>query len=48
MGLTIGAGPLSAHASKEINYRMDGPAHKLLQHPFPRRVRAEFAGPSIR
>ena len=47
MGLTIGAGPLSAHASKEINYRMDGPAHKLLQHPFPRRVRAEFAGRTV-
>ena len=47
MGLTIGAGPLSAHAPKEINYRLDGPAHKLLQHPFPRRVRAEFAGRTV-
>ena len=47
MGLTTGAGPLSAHAPKEINYRLDGPAHKLLQHPFPRRIRAEFAGRTV-
>ena len=47
MGLTYGAGPLSAHAPKEVNYRLDGPAHKLLMHPFPRRIRAEFAGRTV-
>lgn len=44
MGLTRTDGPLSPRAPKSINYRLDGPPHKLLMHPFPRRVRAEFAG----
>lgn len=47
MGLTRTYGPLSAHTPKTVNYRLDGPAHKLLAHPFPRRVRAEFAGRTI-
>jgi len=30
-----------------VNYTLDGPAHKLLAHPFPRRVRARFAGRTV-
>ena len=47
MSLTFGTGPLSAHAPKEVNYRLDGPAHKLLMYPYPRRIRAEFAGRTV-
>lgn len=47
MGLTFSDGPLSPHAPHTVNYRLDGPAHKLLMHPFPRRVRAEVAGRTV-
>jgi uncharacterized protein (DUF427 family) len=47
MGITYPGGPLSVSAPREVNYRLDGPAHKLLQHPHPRRVRAEFAGRTV-
>lgn len=47
MALTRADGPLSPKAPKTVNYRLDGPAHKLLMHPFPRRVRAEFAGRTV-
>ncbi len=47
MGLTRTDGPLSPRAPQTVNYAIDGPAHKLLMHPFPRRVRAEFAGRTI-
>ena len=47
MGLTKADGPLSAHSPDTVNYRVDGPAHKLLMHPFPRRIRAEFAGRTV-
>lgn len=47
MGLTRADGPLSPHAPPTVNYRLDGPAHKLLMHPFPRRVRAEVAGRTV-
>jgi uncharacterized protein (DUF427 family) len=47
MGLTRTAGPLSPRAPQTVNYVIDGPAHKLLMHPFPRRVRAEFAGRTV-
>lgn len=47
MGLTHTDGPLSPRAPETVNYRLDGPAHKLLMHPFPRRVRAEFAGRTV-
>ncbi|NMH98136.1 DUF427 domain-containing protein [Pseudonocardia acidicola] len=47
MGLTRTDGPLSPHAPTTVNYAIDGPAHKLLFHPFPRRVRAEFAGRTV-
>ncbi len=47
MGLTRTDGPLSPRAPLSVNYAIDGPPHKLLLHPFPRRVRAEFAGRTI-
>jgi uncharacterized protein (DUF427 family) len=47
MGLTYGDGPLAAGAPKTVNYRVEAPAHRLLAHPFPRRVRAEFAGRTV-
>jgi uncharacterized protein (DUF427 family) len=47
MGLTFGDGPLSPHPPQTVNYDISGPAHKLLMRPFPRRVRAEFAGRTV-
>ncbi len=47
MGLTRTDGPLSPYAPKTVNYAIDGPPHKLLMHPFPRRVRAVFAGRTV-
>jgi uncharacterized protein (DUF427 family) len=47
MSLTRSHGPLSVTGPKTVNYRIDGPAHRLLAHPFPRRVRAEFAGRTV-
>ncbi|MGH8921780.1 MAG: DUF427 domain-containing protein, partial [Actinomycetes bacterium] len=47
MSLTRTSGPLSPNAPKTVNYALDGPPHKLLMHPFPRRVRAEFAGRTV-
>jgi uncharacterized protein (DUF427 family) len=47
MGLTFSDAPLSPTAPKTVNYRIEGPAHKLLANPFQRRVRAEFAGRTI-
>ncbi len=40
-------GPLSPRAPRTVDYAVDGPAHELLAHPFPRRVRAEFAGRTV-
>ena len=47
VGLTRTDGPLSPYAPTTVNYAIDGPPHKLLLHPFPRRVRAEFAGRTV-
>jgi uncharacterized protein (DUF427 family) len=47
VGLTRTDGPLSPRPPRTVNYRLDGPAHKLLLHPFPRRVRAELAGATV-
>jgi uncharacterized protein (DUF427 family) len=44
MSLTVSDGPLSGHPPQNVNYRIEGPAHKLLMKPFPRRVRAIFGG----
>lgn len=47
MSLTLGGGPLSGKAPGDVNYQLDGPAHKLYFHDFPRRVRAEFGGVTV-
>ena len=47
MTLTLTNGPLSPNAPESVNYEIDGPQHKLLLSPFPRRVRAVFAGETI-
>ena len=47
MTLTSGGGPLSTPGPEEVNYAVDGPAHRLFMHPFPRRVRAEVGGETV-
>src|SRR5579863_4551028 len=47
MSLTFSTGPLAGHAPGTVNYRIDGPAHKLLMQEFPRRVRATFGGQTV-
>jgi uncharacterized protein (DUF427 family) len=47
MSLTFSGGPLSGHPPETVNYRIEGPAHKLLMHDFPRRIRATFGGQTV-
>jgi uncharacterized protein (DUF427 family) len=47
MSLTFPPGPLSGKAPETVNYRIDGPAHRLLMQAFPRRVRATVGGESV-
>ena len=47
MSLTRSDGPLSGHPPETVNYRIEGPEHKLLMQQFPRRVRATFAGQTV-
>jgi len=47
MTLTIPPGPLSSAPRDTANYRIEAPAHRLLLDPFPRRVRAVFAGTAV-
>jgi uncharacterized protein (DUF427 family) len=47
MSLTMYPGPLAGDGRAETNYRIEGPKHRLLFHPFPRRVRAEFGGQTV-
>jgi uncharacterized protein (DUF427 family) len=47
MSLTTPPGPLAGHLPETVNYRIDGPAHQLHCHDFPRRVRARFAGETV-
>jgi uncharacterized protein (DUF427 family) len=47
MSLTRGGGPLATPAPAAVNYLMDGPAHKLLMTPFPRRVRGIHDGVTV-
>ncbi|HEX6231873.1 MAG TPA: DUF427 domain-containing protein [Jiangellaceae bacterium] len=42
MTLTLFDGPLATKAPHTVNYRLDGPEHRLLFTEFPRRVRALF------
>jgi uncharacterized protein (DUF427 family) len=44
MTLTFPGAPLASEPPATTNYAIDGPRHRLLLHPFPRRVRARFAG----
>ncbi|RKN06427.1 DUF427 domain-containing protein [Streptomyces radicis] len=44
MTLTHAHGPLSPTPPETVNYTIEGPEHRLLLTPFPRRVRAEFGG----
>jgi uncharacterized protein (DUF427 family) len=43
MSITLSSGPLSG-APADANFRIEGPAHRILFEPFPRRLRAELAG----
>ena len=47
MSLTLSHGPLSARSPEAVNYRIDGPAHRLLFDEFPRRVRAVLGGETV-
>jgi uncharacterized protein (DUF427 family) len=47
MSLTIKSGPLGGQPPETVNYRIDGPAHRLLMQEFPRRVRAVFGGETV-
>lgn len=44
MTLTFPGSPLSGNPPQEVNYRIEGPKHRLLFHPHPRRVRALLGG----
>jgi len=44
VALTLGGGPLATRGPETVNYRIDGPPHRLLWQPFPRRVRAVLDG----
>lgn len=47
MTLTLGGGPLATRPPDTANYRVDGPAHRLLWQTFPRRMRALFGGETV-
>ncbi|HEY2204637.1 MAG TPA: DUF427 domain-containing protein [Pseudonocardia sp.] len=47
MSLTRLPGPLAGTPDQLTNYSIDGPKHRLLMHPFPRRVRAEIDGVTV-
>ncbi|NDU73127.1 DUF427 domain-containing protein [Actinomadura sp. DSM 109109] len=47
MSLTMQPGPLAGTPGGEVNFTIDGPAHRLFMHDFPRRVRAVFAGETV-
>ena len=47
MTLTLGGGPLASRPPETVNYRIDGPAHRLLWHSFPRRVRALIGSETV-
>jgi uncharacterized protein (DUF427 family) len=47
MSLTFPGGPLASDPPAHTNYTIEGPKHRLLLHPFPRRVRARFAGETV-
>jgi uncharacterized protein (DUF427 family) len=44
MTLTLARGPLAEKPEDAVNFRIEGPDHRLLFDPFPRRLRAVFGG----
>src|SRR3954454_6209556 len=47
MSLTFPGGPLAANSPADVNFAIDGPAHRLFLHPFPRRIRARLNGETV-
>lgn len=47
MTLTLAHGPLSAPPPETVNYRIEGPEHRLFFDGFPRRMRAVLAGETV-
>ncbi len=47
MTLTLGNSPLGTTSPETTNYTIEGPRHRLLMSPFPRRVRAEVGGATL-
>ncbi len=47
MSLTIGPGPLSTQPEGGVNYTIEGPAHRILFQPHPRRLRALVGGQTV-
>ena len=47
MSLTLGPGPLSTQPEGGVNYLIDGPAHRILFQPHPRRLRALIDGQTV-
>jgi len=47
VSLTRYPGPLAGNPPENANYRIEGPAHRLLMHEFPRRLRAVYAGETV-
>src|SRR5258706_1624102 len=47
MSLTMSPGPLATSPTPEVNYRVEGPAPRILFEPHPRRFRAELDGRTL-
>jgi len=47
MSLTFPGGPLAAQPPADVNFAIDGPAHRLFLHPYPRRIRARLNGETV-
>jgi len=47
MTLTMPPGPLATQPTSAANYRIDGPAHRILFESHPRRFRAEIGGRTV-
>lgn len=47
MTLTLGPGPLATSPAGSTNYRIEGPAHRILVQDHPRRIRIRFGDRTI-
>ncbi len=47
MSLTMPGRPLASHSPDTVNYRIDGPLHRIYFDDFPRQVRAVFSGETL-